>query len=244
VKPLEVADRKRSTALLRLLGNRPLNQPIVSDIHRASMVALLLGLFGCVSTRRPDIDLRAGEQSVVPGTYAVLICRGLAPCAAKDTGSIYSDGTVVILDRETSSLADSLRRAYASAEISDSAFGHVQVCYVFRRHPPIEGREGPDLRGFSDLLVSQQGDSVSFSLGESADAGYEASVRMKDGVMTGTATGWNSQELFRVDTVNGQRIFRRRTKAELAAVGRQGDRLVGRRVGAPDERICLDRGKY
>jgi len=184
------------------------------------------------------------QESVVPGTYAVLICRGPAACTARDTANVYSDGTIVILYREISTLADSLRRLYPFSEITDSAFAHVQVCYLFRRHPPIEGRPGPETSGFSDLVISPTKDSVSFSLGESADAGYTASVAMKDGRMNGTATGWNSQQLFRIDTVSGQRVFRRRTKEELAAVGRVGDRLVGTRVGSPSERICYAGGKY
>ena len=184
------------------------------------------------------------KEPVVPGTYAVLICRGATTCSARDTADVYSDGTIVILEKDMSSLADSLRRLYPYSEITDSAFAHVQVCYRFRRHPPIEGREGPEASGFSDLVISPTTDSVSFSLGESADAGYTASVAMKGGGMAGTATGWNSQQLFRIDTVNGLRVFRRRTKEELAAVGRMGDRLLGTRVGSPSERVCYAGGKY
>lgn len=214
------------------------------DISKLSVVVFLLGISGCASRNRVGTAYAPLKEPVVPGTYAVLICRGPTRCTARDTADVYSDGTIVILDRDISTLADSLRRLYPYSEITDSAFVHVQVCYLFRRHPPIEGREGPEASGFSDLVISPTKDSVSFSLGESADAGYTASVAMKDGGMAGTATGWNSQQLFRIDTVHGQRVFRRRTKEELAAVGRVGDRLVGTRVGAPSERICYAGGKY
>jgi hypothetical protein len=230
--------------LLRILGNRALSKRIVSAISRLSTLALLLGVAGCVSRHRAETGLPAQMESSLPGTYAVLICRGSASCASRDTSTIYSDGTVVILDREVSILADTLRRLYPNSEIPDSAFAHVQACYLFRRHAPIEGREGPHSSGFSDLFVLPAVDSVSFSLGESADAGYTATVRVNDGAMSGTATGWNSQELFRVDTLNGQRILRRRTKTELAAVGRKADRLIGRRVGPPNQRVCLRGENY
>jgi hypothetical protein len=157
---------------------------------------------------------------------------------------VYADGTVVVLQRDISTLADTLRRLYPYSEISEAAFTHVQVCYLFRLNPHVHTREGPDFSGFSDLVISPTRDSVSFSLGESADAGYTANVVMKDGAMTGNAIGWNSRQLFVFDSVNGQRVLRRRTKAELAGNESPVDRLIGSRVGPPNERVCLAGGKY
>lgn len=215
-------------------------------IAMAKLLAMvsLLGICACGSTNRTSLGHPVVGKAVVPGTYAVLICNGPRTCSAHDTVGVYADGTIVVLERDISTLADTLRRLYPYSEIAESAFVHVQVCYLFRLNPRVPTREGPDFSGFSDLLISPAMDSVSFSLGESADAGYTANVVINDGAMTGNAIGWNSQQLFVLDRVNGQQIVRRRTKKELA--GKEGpvDRLIGLRTGPPNERICLAGGKY
>jgi hypothetical protein len=204
----------------------------------------LLGIYACASTKRTKLEHPVVREPVVPGTYAVLICNGPRTCSAHDTVDVYADGTVLVLQRDISTLADTLRRLYPYSEIPESAFVHVQVCYLFRLNPHVRTRQGPDFSGFSDLLISSTRDSVSFSLGESADAVYTANVVMKDGAMTGNAIGWSSQQLFVVDTPNGQRVWRRRTKAELAGKESSVDRLIGSRTGPPNESICLAGGKY
>ncbi|MGH7650535.1 MAG: hypothetical protein ACREMS_01705 [Gemmatimonadaceae bacterium] len=131
------------------------------------------------------------------------------------------------------------------AEIVPAAFDHVQVCYLFRINPSVKARQGgPESSGFSDLVISPEDDSVSFSLGSMADAGYTAQVVMKNGAMTGNAIGWNANQVFKDDTVNGQRILRRRPKAELAAILGPADNLIGTRVGPPREQVCLAGGRY
>jgi hypothetical protein len=217
---------------------------IVIAISKLLATVSLLGICACASTNRTSLGHPVVREPVVPGTYAVLICNGPRTCSAHDTVGVYADGTIVVLERDISTLADTLRRLYPYSEITDSAFVHVQVCYLFHLHPHVQAREGPDLSGFSDLVISPTRDSVSFSLGESADAGYTANVVMKDGAMTGNAIGWNSQQLFVFDMVNGQRVVRRRTKAELAGKESPVDRLIGSRIGPPNERICLAGGKY
>jgi len=182
---------------------------------------------------------------VVPGTYAILICNGPRTCTGQDAESVYARGTIVILERETASLADTLHRLFPYTELMPSAFAHVQVCYLFRRNPSIKRREGyPGSSGFSDLVVAPGSDSVSFSLGSSADAGYNARVVTKNGVMTGNAIGWTANQLFTDDTVNGQRILRSRSKEELAGILGPADSVIGTRIGPPRERVCVAGGEY
>ena len=62
--------------------------------------------------------------------------------------------------------------------------------------------------------------------------------------MTGNAIGWNSNQLFADDTVNGQHILRRRPNEELLGILGPADSLIGMRVGPPQQRVCVARGEY
>jgi hypothetical protein len=209
-------------------------------VSKLSTTVLVLGICACASRNRVSTDHPSLAGPVVPGTYAVLICNGPRTCTAQDAESVYANGTIVILDRETTSLADTLHRLYPYTELEPSAFVHVQVCYLFRRNLLIKPRQGgPQSSGFSDLVVAPGSDSVSFSLGSYVDAGYTARVVMRNGVMTGNAIGWNSNQLFADDTVNGQHILRRRPDKELVGILGPADSIIGTRVGGPRESVCL-----
>lgn len=215
------------------------------NISKLTASAFILAICACASRNRVSIDHPSVAGPVVPGTYAILICNGPRTCTAQDTKSVYANGTIVILERETSSLADTLRRLFPYSELTPPAFVHVQVCYLFRRNLSIKPRQGgPQSSGFSALVVPPGSDSVSFSLGSSADAGYTARVVMRNGVMTGNAIGWNSNQLFADDTVNGQHILRRRPNEELLGILGPADSLIGMRVGPPQQRVCVARGEY
>jgi len=221
-------------------GNTDPEVASVLNISKLSAAVFVLAICACASRNRLSMDHPSLAGPVVPGTYAILICNGPRTCTAQDTKSVYANGTIVILGRETSSLADTLHRLFPYTELMPSAFAHVQVCYLFRHNLSIKPRQGgPQSSGFSALVVSPENDSVSFSLGSSADAGYTARVVMRNGVMTGNAIGWNSNQLFADDTVNDQRIWRRRSNEELVGILGPADSVIGTRVGPPRESVCL-----
>ncbi len=199
---------------------------------------------GCASSNLPQVNhariSSATLASGTSGTYAVILCAG--PCTFTDTGSIVARGRIVLLDSEYTTLADTLRHLYQYCEgCSDESFSHVRICYAFTRfkRDTLE-RLGPYARGFSKLTRDSTDDSLYFSLGQTSDAGYAATVVVSNASMEGTATGWGGkQTMFYSTTENGHRTIRRATKDELRRTAYPTDILLGKRVADADPGLCL-----
>lgn len=209
-------------------------------VHAFVVAAVLT--CGCASNPPQVNQARISSATLASGTsgtYAVILCAG--PCTFTDTASAFARGRIVLLDSEYTGFADTLRHLYRYCEgCSNVSFSHVRVCYAFKPLKRDTLRLGPYGRGISDLATDSTSDSLHFSLGQTSDAGYAATVVISDASMMGTATGWGGkQTMFYPTTVNGHRAIRRATKDELRRTAYPTDILLGKRVAAADPGLCL-----
>ena len=159
----------------------------------------------------------AGRPSVT-GTYTIALCR--ARCTPDRPAGAYATGFLVLAaDSIVLGAVPPARRR----EIEEARYylgtGAPNGCFSLRRN----ARVGNSYAGL--LPVAQttwRGDStgtVHFVLYRSPDAGYDVRAVIKDGVLRGVGRSWGVGE---------------------AQIDAPADVVVGRRLGPPDARRCVE----
>ena len=172
---------------------------------------VLVAVIGCASPA--SFPAVAGPEPVprlagLAGTYTLAVCRE-APCVPGDTARAYLVGMLVLVDRASAEAAE-LPPARLEAEPRANA------CFLTTYRRRVEGSyAGITPREY--VRWSVHGDSISFPLYRSPDAGYVASVRMTTRGLVGGGISWG---------VGAARIRAVR------------DTVIATRTGPPDRLRC------
>jgi hypothetical protein len=176
------------------------------------LLALALGILGSAGMSRAEaVQL---SEPPIPGTYEILICRGL--CASATSPNVVVRGHVVLfaraLDRRT---VERLDDAYGPTTAGERPNG----CYELE---PVHPGGVPGYIGYAGTVPFgvtgwyPWDGSVVFALYHSPDAGYDAVVKPFAGGLFGQGRSWGvgaaAQGPADADTV----VARRTGEAELA----------------------------
>jgi hypothetical protein len=159
---------------------------------------------------------------LIPGTYALRICRGR--CTGSRADSILTTGRLVVEQ-------DSISTAALPAEARDYVENHTgfllirgedrvqpNACFVVGR-PPSQARTyaGFEPAGFT-RIEPRLGDSLAVPLFQSPDAGYALVLGRRGSALAGRGHSWGAGD---------------------ARVSYPDDSVWARRIGPPRREICL-----
>ena len=188
--------------------------------YRCSCIGISL-LAAC---RAPDVrPVETALPTRTPyGTYDLRLCRvRCGPEWPENTirsGWVVLDSAPIALSVFSDSVQSWLENSYMF--MSDGREGGANGCYLLRaERPEVETYAGLRTGGLTRWQPTASGDSVSFSLYRSPDAGHEVAIVLTPGGFEGAGHSWG---------------------AGVAEVNYPDDLVLGRRLGPPDPRRCSE----
>ena len=188
---------------------------MLRDLCSASLCCAVLA--GCGPGRRAAAPSPAG---VVPGTYAMEICRG--PCHGQAGDTVLVRGHLVIEAAEypLSELPPVARKHLEHdifMRVRDDSVLDPNACFELTRVREVHSYAGANRVGLTRGEPSR-GDSVGVDLFHSPDAGYYVILQSVRGELRGRGHSWGVGDA-RVDVPQ--------------------DSVYARRIGPPDRSLCV-----
>ena len=185
-------------------------------------IALAAAATACQPTDTQRTAPAVDSTHVRPGTYTLHLCR--VTCDPSVPRNEIRRGWVV-LDSAPIQLElfpDSIRKALEMGAIFIRRDGPGNGCFrLLQTRPDVETYAGIEPGGLLHWSTVKAGDSVTFALYRSPDAGHEVTIRGTQSGFSGTGESWG---------------------AGAAAVDYPPDIVVGEYVGPPEPARCAEAG--
>lgn len=150
---------------------------------------LILGVWLVCTVARGAPTMAQAWEEVRPGTYALRLCR--VSCEPRYPRNTFRSGWIVLgaAPLDLSSLPDSVRKALELGYLMMSDRGPANGCFHFTANRP-EVKTYAEIAGLLRWEQGGGGDSVSFQLYQSPDAGHHVHVAPTSSGFAGSGHSW------------------------------------------------------